>query len=267
MTPDASTREMFSRALSAHLPAEEFQLLQAATVLVAGLGGGSNIAELLIRKGIGGAVIADIDVFESSNVRQRGSLASTWGLSKVSVMRERLLDVQPSARIVGVEEGVTLDNVRSLVSQSDYIIDMLDLHALQEKLALYDAARDEGKYVVTTPSVVNGASLWVFSPEGPRFDEFTGYYPGIPGHQYAWQLLEKFIRVFPEEASSDMYRAAAAGARTIPLDAVGVDQAAILAVSAIENLILDRPERVALVPEGVRVDLSSSQVGFMILGG
>src|SRR5438045_3388897 len=126
--------DIYQRSLTAHLPPKAFDALQRCTVLIAGLGGGSNIAELLVRKGIGRLLIADLDCYEPHNVRQRGSAASTWGRRKSDVMRERLLDINPHAAIDAVPEGITVENVDALVARSDYVIDMVDFHALPEKV-------------------------------------------------------------------------------------------------------------------------------------
>lgn len=266
MSPNASSQaeairrppvaEIFQRSVSAHLPLEAFARLQMSTVLVAGLGGGSNIAELLARKGVGGFVVADPDIYEFHNIRQRGSLASTWGRSKAEVLRERLLDVNPHARVRSVPEGVTLENARELVRASDYVVDMLDFHALREKIALYRAAREARKTVFTAPSVVNGAVLYVFAPDGPSFEAFFGYEPKLPPGELALRFLKRLIPRFPAEAPETVYQAAARGERTIPLDAVGVDQAAVLCVAALENAILGRKARLLTVPRGLQVDLS-----------
>jgi molybdopterin/thiamine biosynthesis adenylyltransferase len=248
--------DIFQRSLTAHLPRPAFTKLHQTSVLIAGLGGGSNIAELLARKGVGRLTIADLDVYEPHNIRQRGSMASTWGMAKVDVIGERLLDINPFLEVTPVREGITLENVGQLVRRADYVVDMLDFHALTEKVALHQAARKERKTVLTTPSVVNGAVLYVFTPAGPTFEEFFGYEPGVALGDLALRFLKRLIIHFPPEAPADLYRAAARGERTIPLDAVGVDQAAVLTVGAIENLVLGREERVVTIPRGIQVDLS-----------
>ncbi len=255
-TTPISVPDIFQRSLSAHLPPESFGRLQRASVLVAGLGGGSNIAELLARKGVGRLVIADPDVYEPHNIRQRGSLAGTWGREKVQVMESRLREINPHLDVLPIPEGVTLGNAASLVMGADVVVDMLDFHALDVKIVLSRAARRLGKPVVTTPSVVNGAVLYVFAPEGPSFEEFFGCVDGLPLGDLALRFLEKLIPRFPSEAPESMYRAAAKGERTIPLDAVGVEQASVMAVAAVENLILGRKERIVAVPRGIQVDVS-----------
>ena len=230
--------------------------MAAASVLIGGLGGGSNIAELLARKGVGKLIVADPDVFEPHNIRQRGSLSSTWGRGKVEVMSERLLDINPNMEVTPVREGVTMDNVSGLVRRADVVVDMLDFHALKEKVALYQAARAHHKTVVTTPSVVNGAVLYVFPPEGPTFEEFFGYDGRLPLSELALRFLRRLITHYPPEAPEAVYQAAARGERTIPLDAVGVDQASVLAASAVENVLLGRKDRIVMIPRGIQVDVS-----------
>lgn len=260
MTPTNSapptSGEIFQRSLTAHLPPRMFEKVNRCSVLIAGMGGGSNIAELLARKGFGRLTIADLDHYEAHNVRQRGSCSSTWGRSKVDVMRERLLDINPHGAVSAVPEGVTLENVEALVERSDYLVDMIDFHAIREKVALYRAARRAKKRVLTAPSVVNGAVLYIFNPDGVTFEEFFGYEEGLSPGVLGERMLKRLIPRYAPEAPEELYLAAARGERTIPLDAVGVDQASVLLVGALENLVLGRNDRVVTVPRGIQVDVS-----------
>ena len=249
--------DFFHRALTAHLPPPLFRKLRETTVLMGGVGGGSNIAELMARKGFGHIIVTDLDVYEPHNIRQRCSLASTLGKEKVLETEKRLYDVNPHIRVTPVREGVTLDNVDGLVRKSDIVVDMLDLHAIREKIALHRACRKQGKWVLTAPSVINGAVLLVFPPDGMTFEEFTGYDEKQPLGAQAWSLLKRMIPRFPDEAPAELYEEASHGRRTIPLDAVGVDQAAVLVTAAAENLVLGRLERVVAVPRGIYLDVSN----------
>jgi hypothetical protein len=251
-----TAEQFFQRSLTAHLPWPALTKLQNTTVLVAGLGGGSNIAELLARKGIGHLIIADPDVYEEHNIRQRGHAVSTLGKSKTQVMYERLLDIYPDIAVTPIHTGVTFDNVRTLVEQADYVIDMIDFSALHEKAALYRTARALQKIVLTAPSVINGGVLYVFDPEGITFEEFFGYEDGLPMRELGPRVLKRIVPRYPSEALEALYQAAARGERTLPLDAVGVDQAAVMAVAALENLVLGRFDRVVMIPRGLHVDVS-----------
>src|SRR5579883_1831529 len=94
-----SVEEIFQRSLTAHLPPPHFERLRSCRVLIAGMGGGSNIAELLVRKGVGRLVLADLDRYECHNVRQRGCTTRTLGRPKVEVMRERLIEINPHVEV------------------------------------------------------------------------------------------------------------------------------------------------------------------------
>ncbi|MBF0199012.1 MAG: ThiF family adenylyltransferase, partial [Planctomycetes bacterium] len=234
--------DIYQRSISAHLGYGNFKKLQESTVLIAGMGGGSNIAELLVRKGVGNIIIADFDVYEIHNVRQRGASSSTVGKEKVTVMRSRLLDINPSANIQIYPEGVTTDNVIEMVSRADYIVDMLDFSAFLPKVIMSREAREAGKFIITAPSVVNGALLFIFKPDGPSLEELFGLDLNLDIEDQGEKLMHNLIKRFPLEAPRNMYMEASRGERSIPLDAVGVDQAAVMAVAALENLILDRTE-------------------------
>lgn len=253
---DVDVEGLFQRSLTAHLPPHLFERVRETSVLVAGLGGGSNIAELLVRKGFGRILLADLDVFESHNIRQRGSAMSTLGREKTVVMEERLRDINPRVRVTAYREGITLENVDGVVDRSDIVIDVLDFVALREKVALYRAARSRGKTVITTPSVINGAVLFVFAPDGIPFEEFFDYEEGLPLPELGTRFLKRLIPTYPSEAPESLYLAAAEGKRTIPLDAVGVDQASVMAVAAAENLALGRMGRLIFVPKAIQVDVS-----------
>lgn len=256
----ATIEEMFQKSLAAHLPPKEFAKLQSASVLVAGMGAGSNISELLVRKGIGRLLLADLDHFEPHNVRQRGSTATSWGTEKVEAMRARLLDVNPHVTIFPVREGITRENAKRLVEEANVIVDVLDPSVVAEKIVLHRAAREAGKVILYTPTFVNGASLCVFDPRGVSFEQFCGYTDGMPTEELLVRMLNRLVARFPQEAPKEVYLAAVRGERTLPVDGVGYDQAAVLAVGAIENLILGRRERLVFVPRYIRVDLSDPSI-------
>ena len=235
-----------------HTPLPDFVRLSSTSVLVAGLGGGSNIAELLVRKGVGRLKIADPGVYEHYEIRQRGSLSSTWGQPRAEVVRKRLLDVNPRVKIVCVKAGAGPHGLGAALDRVDYVVDALDFDAWEAKVALHRGARRRKKTVICACPVANGAVLWVFTPQGPALERFLG---GDGPETAALRHLQRLVSESPP-IPDDLRRAVAHGSRTPPLDAVGVDQAAVLAVAAIENLVLGRRDRVITVPRGLLVDLS-----------
>ena len=73
-------------------------LLASKHVFVAGLGGvGSYCAEALARAGIGKLTLVDHDKVAVSNInRQLPALLSNVGSSKIELMQERILNINPA---------------------------------------------------------------------------------------------------------------------------------------------------------------------------
>jgi len=80
--------------------------LRSAKVAIFGIGGvGSYTAEALARAGVGHLVLVDKDDICITNLnRQIHALHSTVGKSKVEVMKERILDINPEAKVEAIQE-------------------------------------------------------------------------------------------------------------------------------------------------------------------
>ncbi len=105
------------------------EALRQANFCVIGIGGvGSWVAEALARNGVGQITLIDLDDLCVTNInRQIHALTNTVGLSKVDVMRDRIMQINPDCSVSTVEDFVTLENVRELLSNSfDYVIDAID---------------------------------------------------------------------------------------------------------------------------------------------
>jgi tRNA A37 threonylcarbamoyladenosine dehydratase len=105
------------------------EALQKAHFCVIGIGGvGSWVAEALARNGIGQITLIDLDDLCITNInRQIHALTHTIGQSKVDVMRDRIIQINPECIVNTIEDFVTLENVREILSNSyDYVIDAID---------------------------------------------------------------------------------------------------------------------------------------------
>lgn len=119
--------EIFSRNIPAISP-EEQELLWDKRVLIAGCGGlGGYAVEYLTRLGIGNLTLADGDVFERTNLnRQLLSTQRDMGQSKADVAERRALSINPSAKINAVAHRLTEENIDSILSGIDLVIDAFD---------------------------------------------------------------------------------------------------------------------------------------------
>lgn len=103
--------------------------LKNSKVAIFGLGGvGSFAAEGVIRSGIENIDIFDGDVVDSTNInRQLIATTKTIGLPKVEVMKQRMLEINPSAKICANKCFFSAENEEDYdFGKYDYIIDAID---------------------------------------------------------------------------------------------------------------------------------------------
>ena len=116
--------------------------LKNANVLVVGLGGvGSFAAEFLVRAGVGTLTIVDGDTVDITNInRQLPALHSTIGLNKVTVVGDRLIDINPELNLTRIIEFLSPDRALDLVTPDfDYVLDCID--SVTPKLNLIISAK------------------------------------------------------------------------------------------------------------------------------
>ena len=125
--------------------------LKKAHILVVGLGGvGSYAAEFIARSGVGKMTLVDGDVFDETNInRQLTALKSTVGLSKVTVLSERLKDINPEIEIRVVEAFLSPESAYEIVSKEfDYVLDCID--SITPKINLIVAARRKKVKIISS---------------------------------------------------------------------------------------------------------------------
>lgn len=121
---------------------EGLERLKNAHVMVVGLGGvGSFAAEFLARAGVGKMTIVDGDVVDITNInRQLPALHSTVGQPKVTIVGDRLMDINPELKLVRIKEFLSPDRAYELVTEEyDYVLDCID--SITPKLNLIISAR------------------------------------------------------------------------------------------------------------------------------
>ncbi len=109
----------------------------SARVILFGVGGvGGWCAEALVRSGVRDLTTVDFDTVSASNVnRQLMATSSTVGRPKVEALKERLLDVSPSARISALCSRYSEETAGGFaLDDYDYVIDAID--SLKDKAYL-----------------------------------------------------------------------------------------------------------------------------------
>ena len=102
--------------------------LNQAKVAVFGLGGvGSFVVEGLVRAGIGNFILVDDDKICLTNLnRQIIATRETVGKPKVEAEKERILEINPEAKVEVHQEFFMPDSDEILDETVDYIVDCID---------------------------------------------------------------------------------------------------------------------------------------------
>ncbi len=103
--------------------------LRQSKVAIFGIGGvGSYVAEGLARSGVGEFFLVDDDNICLTNInRQLHATHSSVGKPKVEVMRDRILDINPHAKVEIIQKFYLPENAKDIIQESfDYIVDAID---------------------------------------------------------------------------------------------------------------------------------------------
>lgn len=123
---------------------ENLNKLQHSHVIVFGVGGVGGFAiEALVRSGIVEISIVDFDTVDLTNLnRQIIATQDSIGKLKTSVMRDRLLSINPNVIVHEFPEKFSMENSDLFFKDKkyDYIVDAIDL--VTSKLALAEIAKN-----------------------------------------------------------------------------------------------------------------------------
>ncbi len=108
---------------------ESMEKLKNSTVAIFGIGGvGTYVVEALARSGVGGFALFDDDKVCLTNInRQLIATRKTIGRKKVEVMAERILEINPKAKVETNATFYMPDNADEYdLTKYDYIVDAID---------------------------------------------------------------------------------------------------------------------------------------------
>ncbi|AJD30364.1 tRNA threonylcarbamoyladenosine dehydratase [Clostridium sporogenes] len=108
---------------------EAIEKLNKSKVVVLGVGGvGSFVIEALVRSGVESIAIVDNDTIDITNInRQIHANLNTVGKSKVEVMKERILSINPRCNVKTHQVFINEDNISEIVDKdTDYVVDAID---------------------------------------------------------------------------------------------------------------------------------------------
>lgn len=142
------------------LGSKQLQKIKNSCILVFGVGGvGGYAVEMLARCGVGKIILVDFDKVDETNInRQIIALNSTIGKSKVSVMKDRILDINPDLIIETFEERVSSNNISKFFNQKiDFVVDAID--SIDDKVALIKYCKENNINIVSALGAGNRVGI------------------------------------------------------------------------------------------------------------
>ena len=135
---------------------EGLEKLKNAKVAIFGIGGvGSFVAEGLARAGVGKLVLIDNDDICLTNInRQIIATHKTIGMAKVDVMKERILDINPDAKVETYKEFFLPESESNIITRDlSYVVDCID--TVTAKIEIVMQAQKNGVPVISSMGTGN----------------------------------------------------------------------------------------------------------------
>lgn len=146
--------------------------VRSTRVFLAGCGLGSNIAVLAARTGFSRFILADGDSVEINNLNRQAFHLNHTGQNKAASTAALVREINPEAEIETFPQYITENEVCSLVSRADIIVNMVDPGPAL--LDINRVARSQNKLVFFPFNVGFGGITLAFSPDSPTLEEMTG---------------------------------------------------------------------------------------------
>lgn len=137
--------------------------LKTKTVAIFGLGGvGGYVVEGLVRSGVSSFLLIDFDTISLTNLnRQILATHSTIHKKKVEVQKNRILDIQPAAKVITYDLKVDKTTINQIDFQNvDFIVDAIDM--VTSKILLIETAKRNNIPIISSMGTGNKLNPFLF---------------------------------------------------------------------------------------------------------
>jgi len=251
-------KERFLRSIGI---VDETQLnkIKHTSIAIAGLGLGGAIFIDLVRMGFENFHIADPDIFERTNInRQRLAKESTIGKRKDQSAYDEAKDINPDVRIKIFSEGVKPGNLSEFLKGIDWVVDVVDLFALPDKLALNEEARRRNIPVASCSTYGFSGTIVIYNSKTPSFASCTGMSLDNPHETNLTNFLQYMGPEVPAYMREQLYKAIDKSTY-IPFVVPGGEITAAFATTEIVKNILSIG-KITWAPTGIFADSFNSRV-------
>ncbi len=232
---------------------KDLKKIQNTSIAIGGLGLGGSIFMNLVRMGFEKFHISDPDTYERTNInRQRLAKESTLGTRKDEALLKEALDINPMLKVKLFPEGINQKNVSAFLEGIDWVVDVVDVFALNEKLALNNEAFRRKIPVASCGSLGFSAAVIVFDQHTSSFYELTGMNSEYDYQTNITRFLQFLCPRIPDYMLEQMQKAMTKSSH-IPFVVPGVEFAAACATTEISKHILNLGNKVC-APQGIYID-------------
>lgn len=179
--------------------------LKNLRVGVAGLGGmGSNLAEIMVRLGVGHIKIADPDTIEYSNInRQVIANSTTVGKKKAEASANELRNIADDFELVVYNDGITDANVHEFVSDLDVIIDEIDVFPFTPHICLHREAQKRNIPLYSGYIIGLGTHVYKFQGTQFTFEDFLQNNRALIDQPTPEFLMDRLTNPLPSYMASE----------------------------------------------------------------
>lgn len=184
----------FSRNIGWVTPDEQL-ILKQKRIAIAGLGGvGGSHLITLTRLGIGKFNISDYDHFGIENFnRQFGASMSQLDRSKIEVLEEMALDINPELSVQRFDQGINESNVDAFLEGVDLYVDSLDFFAVDARRLIFSKCAEKEIPAITAAPLGMSCAYLGFLPGRMTFEDYFR----LEGFSETEQLLRFLVGLAP----------------------------------------------------------------------
>jgi hypothetical protein len=229
------------------ISAEAQGKIRAARVMLAGCGLGSNIALLAARTGFTNFILADGDRVESGNLNRQAFRKEHLARNKAEVTAELVREINPQSKIEVFSQFITTDEeVKSMVSRSDLIINMVDPGPVL--FQLNNAAIPHNKPVLFPINIGFGGMALIFTSGSLPLEQMAS--PDTKPEEFFFNLVLKMRSFLPAYLQQHIaaHKQAMECGLSFPQLGVASNISSALIVTAMIKLTLGLPLEVAPIP-------------------
>lgn len=137
--------------------------LQNSHIAVVGIGGvGGYVCLMLARAGVSNITLVDFDVVDETNInRQVVATTNTVGKNKTEVMKNMILEINPSCKVHAFNKRFCAEFAKELFSQKfDYVVDAID--SVNDKVELICYCKSHNINIVSAMGAGNRIGIPTF---------------------------------------------------------------------------------------------------------